>query len=62
MRYLYITDLCKMLIRKLKIVHPEMPCDESGDKNINTCVPAGKYFSSPCMLPEFGEEEDSFEN
>jgi hypothetical protein len=47
-----------MTIQNLKILYPEKPCAESGDKSKITQAPAWKYFSSPCFLSEFEEEED----
>jgi hypothetical protein len=43
-----------------KILYPEESCNERSDKNLNCPAPAGSYFSSPCFLSEFDEEEAPF--
>jgi hypothetical protein len=49
-----------MTTHNFKKLLSEKPCDESGDKMIITKAPAGLYFSSPCFLSEFEEEDDWF--
>jgi hypothetical protein len=49
-----------MATQNFEILHFEKSCDEEKDKILISKAKAGSFFSSPCFLSEFEEEEDSF--
>jgi hypothetical protein len=49
-----------METQNIKILHPEDYFEESCDNIKVTEASARSFFSSPCFLSEFDEEEDSF--